>query len=324
VRRGKRDPKVERARIRPFTLTLALVAALAVSGAAPAGGISDEPCPNVAGEHTNTCPAGVLGTSYSLRFVETDGSGCGQGEQAFYLDSGVLPAGLALAPDGVLSGTPTRLGTFRFYVEMREPQDDPEHCAGKRTQKQFTLTICRSPGITSFPARPPLAEQGMRFGMAFSFCGARGEARWSVSAGTLPPGLTLRLDGRIGGVPRAAGVYRFTAAATDSLSSTVEYTGTITVEPVLRVASRRLASATVGHRYRAALVAQGGVSPLAWKVVRGRLPRGVRLDTASGILYGTPSAAGNYQATLEVKDGLGAKARRSLRIPVLDARRPRD
>jgi hypothetical protein len=305
-----------------LTLTLALVAALAVSGAAPAGGISDEPCPNVAGEHTNTCPAGVLGTTYSLRFVETDGSGCGPGAQTFHFDSGVLPAGLTLAPDGTLNGTPTQLGTFRFYVEMREPQDDPAHCAGKRTQKQFTLTICRSLAIVSSPARPPRAEQGVRFGMALSVCGARGQARWSVSAGTLPPGLTLRLDGRVGGVPRAAGVYRFTATATDSLSRIAEYTRTIAVEPALRVGSRRLAVATVGRSYRAALAPMGGVSPMVWRVVRGHLPRGVRLESTRGVLHGTPRAAGRSHVTLEVRDGLGASARAALQIVVLGERQP--
>lgn len=135
---------------------------LVLAGDAPTGGISDEPCPNVAGEHTNTCPPGKLGTSYSITFVETDGSGCGPGEQTFHFDSGALPAGLTLASNGTLSGTPTQLGTFRFYVEMREPQDDPAHCAGKRTQKRFTLTICRDLGIVSSPPRPPRAEQGVR------------------------------------------------------------------------------------------------------------------------------------------------------------------
>ena len=309
--------------IRQFTLIFALGAVLALTGDAPAGGISDEPCPNVAGEHTNTCPAGKLGTSYSLRFVETDGSGCGPGAQTFHFDSGLLPAGLTLASDGTLSGTPRQLGTFRFYVEMREPQDDPEHCAGKRTQKQFTLTICRELGIVPSPLQPPRSERGVRFGMTLSACEARGTVRWNVSAGALPPGLTLRLNGTIAGIPRAAGVYRFTATATDALLQKLEYMGTITVAPALRLASRRVAYARVGRSYRAALVAQGGVKPFVWKVVRGRLSPGLRLDSARGILGGTPRKAGTYELALEVRDALGVRARRTLQVHVFDLRTPR-
>ena len=320
---GNSRPKVEGLEIRPFTLTLALVATLALAGDAPAGGISDEPCPNVAGEHTNTCPAGTLGTDYSLTFVETDGSGCGPGEQTFHFDSGVLPAGLALASDGTLSGTPTQLGTFRFYVEMREPQDDPAHCAGKRTQKQFTLTICRELGITSSPLQPPRSERGARFEMTLSVCGARGTVRWNVSAGALPPGLSLRFNGTIAGIPRAAGVYRFTAAATDALSQKLNYAGTIRVAPPLRVASGRVADARVRRAYRAALVAHGGVSPFVWKVVRGNLPRGLRLDQVRGVIRGTPKKEGTYRPTLEVRDALGVRARRALQITVFDRRTPR-
>src|SRR4029453_10998159 len=82
----------------------------------PAGGIADQPCANVAGENTNTCPPGEFGTPYSVRFVEQEGSGCGPGRQTFHLDSGLLPPELALAADGTLSGIPTQAGTFQFYV----------------------------------------------------------------------------------------------------------------------------------------------------------------------------------------------------------------
>jgi hypothetical protein len=119
-----------------------LVALIALAGCpdASAGGIADEPCPNVRGEHTNTCPPGTVGAPYSLRFVESEGAGCGPGSQTFHLDSGLLPPGLTLAEDGSLSGVALEVGSFRFYVEMRERQDDPSSCAGKRSQKQLALT----------------------------------------------------------------------------------------------------------------------------------------------------------------------------------------
>lgn len=297
-------------------LILPFAVAVAVVSDAPAGGISDQPCPNVAGENTNTCPPSKVGTPYSVRFVETEGSGCGPGKQTFHFDSGVLPAGLTLAPDGMLSGIPTQVGTFRFYVEMREPQDDPANCAGKRTQKQFTLEICRQLSIVSSPAFPPRAEVGVAFQMTLSSCGAMGVPAWAISAGELPAGLRLGADGSIYGAPRVAGTYGFTARATDTQMRSVDYAGTITVAARLLLRTKRLRTAKVGHVYRAKLTASGGVVPRAWKVTRGRLPSGIHLDSALGVFTGTPRKAGRYRVTLGVRDGLMVKSTGTLTIVV--------
>jgi hypothetical protein len=303
-------------RIKRLSFIPVLAAFLAIAANAPAGGIADEPCMDVAGEYTNTCPPGEVGTPYSLRFVEREGSGCGPGRQTFHLDSGELPPGISLATDGRLSGVPTGAGTFQFYVEMREPEDDPLHCAGKRTQKQFTLKICTELGIVSSPAVTPPAEVHVPFRLALSTCGGVGELTWSHSSGALPAGLTLRAGGSIVGAPRVAGVYRFTVTATDKRGSVATYPGRITVAARLRVRTRRLPSATVGHAYRAKLAEVGGAAPMLWEITRGRLPRGIRLDRVRGVLAGTARKAGAHRVSVEVGDGLKVKATRTLTLIV--------
>ena len=307
---------VESAEIKRLALILVVTAALAGGADAPAGGISDEPCPNVAGENTNTCPPGKVGAPYSLRFVERDGSGCGPGRQTFHFDSGELPSELMLTADGTLSGVPIQTGTFKFYVEMREPQDDPMHCAGKRTQKQFTLSICDELGIVSSPAPPPRAEVGVGFQMNLSFCGGMGAVTWTMTAGALPAGVRLDADGTISGVPRRAGEYRISARATDALLRVATYVRTITVAPTLRVRTQRLPAARVGRAYRARLAAIGGVAPEVWRVKRGRLPRGLRLDPAHGVLYGRPESAGTRRIVVVVRDGLRVTATKTLSIVI--------
>jgi hypothetical protein len=297
-------------------LVLPLASAFTLVADSPAGGISDDTCPNVAGEHTNTCPPSKVGTPYSIRFVETEGSGCGPGKQTFHLDSGVLPPGLTLAADGTLSGVPFQVGTFRFYVEMREPQNDPASCAGKRTQKEFTLTICRQLSVVPVPAFPARAEVRVPLDLRLSYCGGMGVLVWSVSAGDLPAGVTLGADGSIFGAPREAGSYRFTATATDALMRSVGYTRTLAVAARLLVQTRRLAPAKVGRPYRVRLGSTGGIAPRVWKVTRGSLPGGIRLVSALGVLSGTPKQAGRHRFTLEVKDGLQVRATRTLTIVV--------
>jgi hypothetical protein len=305
-----------------LALALVLVAALAGASDGPAGGIADQPCANVAGENTNTCPPGEVGTPYSVGFVEQEGSGCGPGKQTFHLDSGLLPPELALAPDGTLSGIPTQAGTFQFYVEMREPQDDPANCAGKRTQKQFTLKICNKLRIVSSPVLPPLAETGVPFRIVLSWCGGIGPLAWRVSAGELPRGLTLRPGESIAGAPRVAGTYDFTATATDIRGRAASYALTISVAPSLRLRTQQVPAARVGRTYRAQLRAIGGVAPRIWTVKRGRLPRGLRLDSALGVLVGTPMRPGKHRITVEARDNLEVKATTTFTIVVLASLRP--
>jgi large repetitive protein len=307
--------RTEQVTITRSVLILALLAVLTVASDAPAGGISDETCPSVAGEYTNTCPAGTVGVPYSIRFRESEGSGCGPGRQTFHFDSGMLPPGLTLAPDGTLSGTSFQPGIFQFYVEMREPEDDPANCAGKRTQKQFTLKIRRQPWIVS-PVVPPRWEAGVPFRMTLRARGGSGIFDWSLASGRLPEGLRIFADGSIAGTPRAPGTYRFAAQATDTDGRTLSWTTELSVAPRLRVQTRRLPPAQAGRRYRADLTAAGGVAPTVWTLTRGRLPRGVRLASALGRLTGAPTKAGTHFVTLEVRDGLEVTNARTFRIVV--------
>jgi hypothetical protein len=306
-------------KIKRLALILGLVAALAVASDAPAGGISDETCPTAHGEHTNTCPPGTVGEPYSLKFVEREGAGCGPGRQTFHLDSGLLPDGLTLRPDGTLSGTANRAGSFQFFVEMREPEDDPANCSGKRTQKQFTLRIRQQPWIVARPPVPPRSEVGVPFRMTLQARGGSGMFFWARAAGELPAGLRLSTAGSITGTPRRAGTYRFEAKARDTEARTLRWAATLTVAPTLRIRTHRLPAASVGRPYAAGLVAAGGVAPRVWTVARGRLPRGIRLAPASGRLIGAPKAAGSNLVTVEVSDRLGVVHAKTLRIVVVDS-----
>ncbi|MBA3433570.1 MAG: putative Ig domain-containing protein [Actinobacteria bacterium] len=309
--------------MRRLALVLALVLALAVAADVLAGGISDETCPNARGENTNTCPPGTVGMPYSIRFVESEGSGCGPGRQTFHLDSGVLPPGLTLAPDGTLSGTSTLAGSFQFYVELREPADDPANCAGKRTQKQFTLKIRRQPRIVATPAVPPRSEVGVPYGITLRARGGSGIFAWALAAGKLPEGLRLRADGSITGTPRVAGTYYVEVKARDTESRSLTWATTLSVAPRLVIRTQRVPGARVGRFYSADLRAVGGVAPRVWRLTHGRLPRGLRLASALGRFTGTPEETGRHLVTVEVSDGLEVEHTKSFRIVVLGARAER-
>jgi Putative Ig domain len=295
---------------------LVLAALLALAAPASGGGIADEPCPNVAGENTNTCPPGTVLAPYELRFREREGSGCGPGRQTFHHDSGELPPGLVLTSDGRLRGTPLQSGRFRFYVEMREPQDDPATCAGKRTQKQFTLPIRKQVSIVAVPASLPRSEVGVPFRLKLRARGGTGLFTWKRVVGELPSGVRLHPDGSIAGIPRRAGTYRVAVRVRDTELRSATWTGTVAVARRLTVRTARLPAATLGQAYSATLVAEGGTGSRVWKLVHGRLPRGIRLAPELGRLIGRPKKVGTYAITVRVRDGLDVQATARLRIVV--------
>jgi len=65
----------------------------------------------------------------------------------------------------------------------------------------------------------------------------------------------------------------------------------VVVNPDLMITTTSLPPATVGTAYSAALTASNGNPPYMWKLVSGsgKLPRGLKLDKATGVISGTPT-----------------------------------
>ena len=71
----------------------------------------------------------------------------------------------------------------------------------------------------------------------------------------------------------------------------------------LTIVTSALPNAQAGIPYMATLRARGGVSPYSWQLGQGSaLPPGLRLHKQSGLLVGTPAAAGDYHFTVVLSD----------------------
>jgi Putative Ig domain/Bacterial Ig-like domain (group 2) len=96
----------------------------------------------------------------------------------------------------------------------------------------------------------------------------------------------------------AAGTTNITASASGVTSSAA----TMTVVPALSVTTTTLPAGTVGTAYSATLNASGGTSPYTWSVSSGSLPAWATIDASTGVISGTPTAAGTTNFTVQVSD----------------------
>jgi putative Ig domain-containing protein len=150
---------------------------------------------------------GQVGTPYTALAVAS-----GQvGAAVWSLASGSLPPGVTLnASTGIIAGVPSAFGTFTAVVQAQDSWSASRVASGA-----MTLTVAPSPLVIAAGTLPPAAYRA-RYQAVLAASGGTGLTEWSVSGGSLPPGLTLSPAGAISGAPTAVGTFTFTARAVDA------------------------------------------------------------------------------------------------------------
>jgi CshA-type fibril repeat protein len=233
---------------------------------------------------------GVIGTAYpSYTFVAT-----GSPTPTFTVSSGALPTGLSLDPTtGVLSGTPTAAGTFTFRVHAASS-------AGSVTTGLLTVLVTPTATVPSFTAAtPPNTGSVATLYGPYSFAASGSPAPvYARASGNLPPGLLLDpLTGELTGLPLIAGSYTFTVSATNSAGTDTSSPITVTVA-LHAPAAPDFAALTIpstgqiGTPFPSYTFLTSGFPDPTFAVASGSLPAGLSLDPNTGVLSGTPTAAG--------------------------------
>ena len=316
-------------RLKLAVIAMCLFAAIAVSGASAAdfetdvgsGADCTEP---PGGGQLLRCPTAVVGEEYEAEMESEAGSGCttldGSNPYTWYeIVNSTLPPGLTMTRAGVISGTPTSTGFFRFWVwnhDLTAAQGGPSWCQVEdRSEREFSIFVDPGLAIENDSVKP--ATIGQVYSETFIAkgvvtlnppTGSDAQATWSLLSGSLPPGLTLSEQGLLKGTPTSEGSYGFAVKAQyGNAIDTKEYT--LSVRQPLSVKSpfgpARPPSSEVGIRIAKTFTATGGSGTYTWAVVSGSMPPGVVLNGTQGTIAGAPTAAGVFAFGVTATDSEG-------------------
>ena len=242
-------------------------------------------------------PNGTVGVPYS-QLLAADG---GVAPYRFQL-LGQLPLGLALTPDGYISGTPAAAVSYGFRISATDSR-------GTTTAQDCSLAVT-APAFNVSSACPlPAAVTGAAYNATLPT-----GFTWSL-AGALPAGLALTPDGMISGTPMHAGPAQFLLLATDANGNQAGQICSVVVSRgALSVAGCPLPDANAGQPYLGTLSPLGGSAPYLLTTT-GSLPPGVQI-TLDGHVSGTPASAGLYPFSVNVREAGGQTATQSCSLNV--------
>ena len=242
---------------------------------------------------TSSLGGATAGRSYQR---DLTASGGGPNTKEWSLVSGSLPAGLTLAWYGRISGTPTTPGTANFTVQA-------SCCFGTPTTKALSITVNPEPSILT----PSLAQgyENVPYSQALSANGGTDPLTWWITNGCMPPGLWLSPAGVISGTPMSTDSVQLTIRVTDANGAwkEIDLTLDIVERPALSGSGALNTAALIGSPYSSSLTLTGGVGPFTWSL-NGTLPAGLSLNTSTGVVSGTATAAGVSTFTLTATDTL--------------------
>jgi autotransporter-associated beta strand protein len=206
-----------------------------------------------------------------------------------------LPSGLTLNPTtGVISGTPTTIGTTTVYNVALSATTSGGTTTG-------TLRLKLTPPVPVITSKTTdTATTGVAY--SYTIAGTNGPNNFTTS--TLPAGLTLNSNsGLISGTPTATGTTNITLGASNSYgtgnATLVLTVNPPAVKPVINSATTVVATTGVGFIYT--ITATN--NPTTFNATG--LPSGLTVVTTTGVISGTPTAIGSFSVALSAGNAAG-------------------
>ncbi len=234
-----------------------------------------------------TLPPGNETIAYSQSVSATNGL-------TYALQSGSLPAGLTIASDGLITGTPTVVGGYSFTIRATSVN-------GCISDGVITLVIGEMPPVISGTFTNVC--NNVKYYNSLTIVGGTPPWNFIVSSGALPQQLVLNpLSGGITGITAESGTFNFDITLTDfyGLSNTQSFSFDVYDSPVITVSN--IPPGVQGKPFDYTFTATGGSQPKFWMLATP-LPAGLIFNSIYGSISGTPTVSGYFPVTVSVQDG---------------------
>ena len=244
--------------------------------------------------------AGTVGVPYSQPFSASGG----KLPYTWAVLSGNT-GGLTLdSSTGVLHGTPQTAGTFTFVVQVSDATGAANAGTFSVVVNAPVLTIAVAGSLAPGKVGVPYVQL-----LPVTATGGTPPYQWSLANGSAVPWMNFDPNGpTVSGTPTAAGTFSFTVQVTDANQQTATRALSIVINsPSLTITtSRQLPDGSLNVPYTATVAALGGAPPYTWSATG--LPTGLSMNSSTGAIAGTPTAAGNFGVAITVSDSALANA----------------
>jgi Putative Ig domain len=194
---------------------LSLVCVLMSSGLGLSGcGLTSAGSPQSGGSGLSITTASLPAGQDQSPYQATLSASGGKDPYVWSVKSGSLPPGLALTGStGAITGTATQTGDFTFTIQVQDsssPLQIDTH--------SYTVTVSDpGSGLNITTSSLPNGTIGIAYQATLAASGGTAPYSWSITSGSLPPGLTLAAStGILSGSPTTPGTYTFTIQVSDS------------------------------------------------------------------------------------------------------------
>jgi large repetitive protein len=218
---------------------------------------------------------------------------------ATFTTTSPLPAGLTLSSEGLLSGTPTQIGSFPIVVTVT----DSNGCAANSPTYNLTITPCQTITVTATNPLTPSGTVLVPFSQQFAQTGAVGGAVFTTTS-PLPAGLVLSSGGLLSGTPTQTGSFPIIVTVTDgNLCAGMSATYPLVICPIITVANPPTTTGAVSSPFNQTFTQTGGIGATTFTTA-SQLPAGLTLSS-SGVLSGTPTQPGSFPIVVTATDSNG-------------------